>query len=417
MTKTIVRDKELIVVSRLEDLIVRFAALILLNKTVNYEVICVYENTDTNADTISKTLAYPHAIDLDKYNIAGSIKSRICVKGSCAGCNLKRECAYRKFCNNVDHASGLDFQVTNHNMYLMSQKTRNDEHPPLLRSSAFIVIDEAHKFKEAAEDTFGERISEKDIENYVTAVALLCSPVFNKDKYKEHLVEAVKENKALFASFRIKRNPNDVDEGRGSIISLTTFQCGKLAKLIHIIERIENMKVKQNHGISVTGKLLITAMTAINKTGKNTIWLDTDENGVLSLCSTPKNIDSILFASGSMWEGVDCVGDCLSSVIIVRLPFPMRSALMEEKKVTCRNMTEFVDKHCTPNMLIKLRQGVGRLIRCETDTGLISILDPRAKSKAYCSKVFAAIDKYPLIESTKEIEDFFKLVKNAKYFE
>lgn len=38
-----------------------------------------------------------------------------------------------------------------------------------------------------------------------------------------------------------------------------------------------------------------------------------------------KSKNGILFASGSMWEGVDCVGDCLSSVIIVRLPFPMPS--------------------------------------------------------------------------------------------
>ena len=118
-----------------------------------------------------------------------------------------------------------------------------------------------------------------------------------------------------------------------------------------------------------------------------------------------------------MWEGVDCVGDCLSSVIIVKLPFPMRSALMEEKKDKCHDVGEFVDKYCTPNMLIKLRQGVGRLIRSETDTGLVSILDPRAASKAYCRKVSAAMEKYPLIEQPEEITEFFKQVKNAKYFE
>ncbi len=56
MTKTIVRNRELIVVSCLEDLIVRFGPLILLNKTVNYDVICVYKNTNTNAATIRKTL-------------------------------------------------------------------------------------------------------------------------------------------------------------------------------------------------------------------------------------------------------------------------------------------------------------------------------------------------------------------------
>ena len=61
-----------------------------------------------------------------------------------------------------------------------------------------------------------------------------------------------------------------------------------------------------------------------------------------------KSKNGILFASGSMWEGVDCVGDCLSSVIIVRLPFPMRSALMKEKKDSCSNVADFVDRYCTP---------------------------------------------------------------------
>ena len=65
----------------------------------------------------------------------------------------------------------------------------------------------------------------------------------------------------------------------------------------------------------------------------------------------------------------------------------------------------------------QLRQGVGRLIRCESDTGLVSILDPRVNSKAYRAKVFNAMDKYPTIENTAEIKAFFKQVKDDKYFE
>ena len=129
-----------------------------------------------------------------------------------------------------------------------------------------------------------------------------------------------------------------------------------------------------------------------------------------------KSKNGILFASGSMWEGVDCVGDCLSSVIIVRLPFPMRSALMEEKKDNCSNVADFVDRYCTPNMLIKLRQGVGRLIRCESDTGVVSILDPRATSKAYSEKVAHALHKYPSVYTTDEIRSFMEGVKSEKYF-
>ena len=71
--------------------------------------------------------------------------------------------------------------------------------------------------------------------------------------------------------------------------------------------------------------------------------------------------NGVLFASGSMWEGVDCAGDILSSVIIVRLPFPLRTQAMEFKKKSCSSMQEFVQKFAVPQMIIKLRQGAGRL--------------------------------------------------------
>lgn len=500
----------------------------------------------------------PYAIDLDKMKISGMVKGRICIKGTCVGCRMRKECAYQEYCDRMFNMPGLDFQVTNHNMYLMSQKTRREDHPPLLRSSAFVVVDEAHKFKEAAEDTFGECLNEKDVDAYLRAVRYLCPKTVQREKYQFYLNDAKGANTSVFASLRRAYNPNDTEDDKGSLIKLTNFQSSRLFRLMRSIEIIEELRVKNNCGMAVTGKMIIAAIDALINGGKNTIWIEKDENDVLSVRSTPKNIDTILyntvwnkntshvltsgtmsdgtdfeyfkeengldqiprrlilesrtaspfdytnhtrlylpkdmpvpdndseeyfkaiadktyeiiqathghtailftsykalrlvyellkdkltdydvicmtrsnktaitdfkkskngilFASGSMWEGVDCVGDCLSSVIIVKLPFPMRSAIMEEKKDNCHDVGEFVDKHCTPNMLIKLRQGVGRLIRCETDTGLVSILDPRATSKAYCRKVSAAMEKYPLIENTEDITSFFKQVKNAKYFE
>ena len=514
------------------------------------------EKYKTTIETLEQMSNLRAGIDLDRYRISGAIKSRICIKGTCTGCARKKECTYNEFAKRMYDLPDLDFQVTNHNMYLMSQKTKTDDHPPLLRESCFVVVDEAHKFKEAAEDTFGERIGEKDIPRYVNAVKILCSTKANRDKYKEFLANIIKENDALFNSLR-KKQHSDIEEERGNIISLSVFQTAKLNKIMYLIDKIEGMKIKRNYGIPVTGSYLKTAITAINKTCKSTIWLDTDENGLLSLCSTPKDINNIfrskiwdrnvshvltsgtlsdgtdfeyfkaengldfiphrlllesrtespfdytnhtrlyiptgmptpdndnedyfktiadeiyriikatnghtailftsyktlnlvhdllrdrltaydticmtrsnknaitdfkkskngiLFASGSMWEGVDCVGDCLSSVIIVRLPFPMRSALMEEKKNNCDSVGDFVDRYCTPNMLIKLRQGVGRLIRCESDTGVVSILDPRAISKSYSGKIGQALHKFPKVDSAQEIESFMRGVKDEEYY-
>lgn len=126
--------------------------------------------------------------------------------------------------------------------------------------------------------------------------------------------------------------------------------------------------------------------------------------------------NGVLFASGSMWEGVDCAGDILSSVIIVRLPFPLRSQTMEFKKMSCKNTGEFVHKYAVPQMIIKLRQGAGRLIRNETDTGVLAILDARAaKDGVYHKRVLNTLYKYPLVSSISDVASFIDSVKDEFY--
>ena len=149
------------------------------------------------------------------------------------------------------------------------------------------------------------------------------------------------------------------------------------------------------------GKYELFCMTRANKT---------------AISDFKKSRNGILFASGSMWEGVDCVGDCLSSVIIPRLPFPIRSALLDQKKELSPDIQEFIQTYAVPEMLIKLRQGVGRLIRSETDTGLIAILDCRAENGPYAERVQSVMSKYPEVKTIDEIYDFFKTVKSEDYF-
>ena len=103
------------------------------------------EKYKTTIETLEQMSNLRAGIDLDRYRISGAIKSRICIKGTCAGCARKKECTYNEFAKRMYDLPDLDFQVTNHNMYLMSQKTKTDDHPPLLRESCFVVVDEAHK--------------------------------------------------------------------------------------------------------------------------------------------------------------------------------------------------------------------------------------------------------------------------------
>ena len=95
----------------------------------------------------------------------------------------------------------------------------------------------------------------------------------------------------------------------------------------------------------------------------------------------------------------------------------MRSAHLEQMKNSCPDVRTFIQTYAVPEMLIKLRQGVGRLIRCESDTGLISILDARAEKGIYAKKIRQVLHKYPEVQTIEEVQAFFKAVKPKEYFE
>ncbi len=105
----------------------------------------------------------------------------------------------------------------------------------------------------------------------------------------------------------------------------------------------------------------------------------------------------VLFGTESFWSGVDVPGDALSNVIITRLPFAVPDHPLTEARLQ-RIEAEGGDSfsgYSLPEAILKLRQGVGRLIRTKSDRGIVVILDPRVMTKSYGKMFLNALPPCP----------------------
>ena len=120
--------------------------------------------------------------------------------------------------------------------------------------------------------------------------------------------------------------------------------------------------------------------------------------------------NAVLLGSQSFWEGVDVRGEALSLVIIDKLPFappddPVLAARIAELNKQGRNaFMEFQ----LPRTIINLKQGAGRLIRVETDCGVLMICDPRLISKHYGKRIWQSLPPFKRTRDEAEAVAFFK---------
>jgi ATP-dependent DNA helicase DinG len=114
--------------------------------------------------------------------------------------------------------------------------------------------------------------------------------------------------------------------------------------------------------------------------------------------------NAVLLGSQSFWEGVDVQGEALSVVVIDKLPFappddPLFAARLEQ--IARQGGNPFLD-YQLPQAAISLKQGAGRLIRSETDRGVLMICDRRLAAKPYGRRILAAL---PPMRRTRELAD------------
>jgi Rad3-related DNA helicase/serine/threonine protein kinase len=118
---------------------------------------------------------------------------------------------------------------------------------------------------------------------------------------------------------------------------------------------------------------------------------------------------AVLFGLKSFWEGVDIPGEALSLVVIDKLPFdppddPVHEARVAQMKAAGEN---WFGVYVLPQTVLRLKQGLGRLLRTREDRGVMAILDTRLYTKSYGRTILNALPPARRTVNLKEVEQFF----------
>jgi ATP-dependent DNA helicase DinG len=128
--------------------------------------------------------------------------------------------------------------------------------------------------------------------------------------------------------------------------------------------------------------------------------------------------DAALLGLASFWQGVDLPGDALRLVVVTALPFappddPVLAARIREADAKQEGLGFRGIQ--LPQMTLKLKQGLGRLIRTRSDQGVVALLDPRIllpkedpNGKRYAAQVRASLPPFPLVRDWERVEAFLK---------
>jgi ATP-dependent DNA helicase DinG len=114
--------------------------------------------------------------------------------------------------------------------------------------------------------------------------------------------------------------------------------------------------------------------------------------------------ESVLVGSASFWEGIDVPGDALQCVLIDKLPFPPPNDPLIEariKRIEAEGRSAF-EECFVAEAAVSLKQGAGRLVRSETDRGLLVVCDPRLAAMPYGRRLIAALPPMTRVDREDE---------------
>jgi ATP-dependent DNA helicase DinG len=121
------------------------------------------------------------------------------------------------------------------------------------------------------------------------------------------------------------------------------------------------------------------------------------------------DVDSVLFATSTFWQGVDVAGESLSLLVVDKLPFSSPGDPLVEARCEriVRQGGDWFSDYALPAAVLQLRQGFGRLIRGHADEGVVAVLDSRLHTRAYGRRFLEALPPARLVLAREAVADFF----------
>ena len=217
---------------------------------------------------------------------------------------------------------------------------------------------------------------------------------------------------------RVYTEPSDVNERRSVMVakflpkpSAQEFGDALNNTLLKVLPSIEENTMVLFTSVATMMKAQTVLAPAFAERNKLLLCqhVDGSLDGLVAMFR--KERGACLLGCQSLWEGVDFPGDALKLLVITKLPFPnptdpLVAGLTNEMKAANQN---FFKDYFVPEAYIELRQGIGRLLRSDSDSGKVLILDNRVILERY-GKTFSRIwnFKQRIAGSVSDIERFVK---------
>jgi ATP-dependent DNA helicase DinG len=195
--------------------------------------------------------------------------------------------------------------------------------------------------------------------------------------------------------------PGNMPDPRSS--EFTQIAAGEIVKLLEITEGRAFVLCTSNLGMKALYELVSS------RTGYPCmVQGSTSKAGLLEWFRGTPN--AVLFATSSFWQGVDVRGEQLSCVIIDKLPFavPSDPVVAARSRFLDENGGNSFFDYSVPQAIITLKQGIGRLIRSKTDTGVVAILDSRLRTKGYGRDFLKSFPEMEVVDDLRDVARFFR---------